>query len=144
MGFTHDVCVLKLAMGLGTSLRPGHTDVLVGISHKMTWQQTLRCPLPSAVYSTCLNNSLLQLNTTATTPLSGRVLGDTVLDQTGRFSCLPTIAHNPPGETGCSKHLSTVLGLSRIYGQMVSRDLFPMATHLWEPGKTHLQTRQPS
>lgn len=96
MGFTHDVCVLKLAIGLGTSLRLGHTDVLVGINHKMTWQQTLRCPLPSAVYSACLNNSLLQLNTTATTPLSGRVLGGTVLDQTSRFSCLPTIAHDPP------------------------------------------------
>lgn len=122
MEFTHDVCVLKLATGLGQVMMP--TDVLVGISHKMTWQQTLHCPLPSPVYSACLNNSLLQLNTTATTPLSGRVLGGIVLDQTGRFSCLPTIAHNPAGGTGCSKHLSTVLGLSRTHVLMVSRDPF--------------------
>lgn len=50
MGFTHDICVLKLAMGLGTSLRSGHTDILVGMNHKMTGQQTLSCFLSCAVY----------------------------------------------------------------------------------------------
>lgn len=140
----HGIHTWRLCPKTGNGLGLGHTDVLVGISHKMTWQQTLRCPLPSAVYSACLNNSLLQLNTTVTTPLSGRVLGGIVLDQTGRFSCLPTIAHNPAaGETGCSKHLSTVLGLSRTHGLMVSRDPFLQLPSCGNQEKTHLQMRQP-
>ena len=120
----HGIHTWRLCHKTGNGIGPGHTDFLVCLIKKMTWQHTLHCPLPSAVYSACLNNSLLQLNTTATTPLSGRVLGGVVLDQTGRFSCLPTIAHNPAGGTGCSKHLSTVLGLSWTHGLMVSRDPF--------------------
>lgn len=86
MDFTPNSLCPKTGNGSGPAWATGDT------------QQTL-----SPMYSTCLNTSLL-IWTHSHHSFVSFVLGGTVSDQTGRFSCLARRVHNPPGETGCSQH----------------------------------------